>query len=223
MTLDFLTLRNSLISSCSFFVDSLGHSTYKILLSVNELFYFFSRDFKSWSYKYSHPQGLVPCLAGTAQGFLHVSRVLETGLAADPPNCRCVTVVTCQSFHGETPSQTGLTTGRKSTLSILRVEGDEPTQPFCSESFMLALDHLVVHLVVKVFFVQGVLGCRPDAKNSILNSEKSHRKMATFQVRDQIVSLLSTFLPKPSGSGSWLTEDPARGSSRCLLAVPLVA
>lgn len=36
VTLDFATLINSLISSSSFPVDSLGHSTYKILLSVNK-------------------------------------------------------------------------------------------------------------------------------------------------------------------------------------------
>lgn len=80
--------------------------------------------------------------------------------------------------------------------------------------FALDLGHESAdHLVVKVFFTQGVLSCRPDASNSILYSEDRHIKMATFQGKDQLISLASTFLPKPSGSGSRLPDDSEHETS----------
>lgn len=84
----------------------------------------------------------MPFLAGTAWGFFHRSRVPAAGFASASPNGRCVTVVTCQSFHGGTQSQAGLDNGRRRILNILQVGGRSLHSPFVLTGvfLMFALD-----------------------------------------------------------------------------------
>ena len=67
----------------------------------------------------------MPCLDGTAEGFLHRSRVSETGQHPIPPTATVLQEYRRQSLHGGTSPETGLETGRKSRHSHKVEEGED--------------------------------------------------------------------------------------------------